>query len=69
MKHFWCQIYTFSLFDEVLQLDKFEGPDFKYNIFFQNYCPKIPKQRIFDPKFRHLDFFSPNFAIRQIREC
>ena len=39
MKHFWCQIYTFSLFDEVLQLDKFEGPDFKYNNIFSKLLP------------------------------
>ena len=34
-RHFLYQIWAFSLFHEVLQLDKFEGADFKYdNIIF-----------------------------------
>ena len=39
-----------------LQLEKFEGADFKYdNNFFSNCSTKIPKQGIFGPKFK--DFY------------
>ena len=36
IRHFWSQIQAFSLFHEILQLDKFKGADFKYgNIIFK----------------------------------
>ena len=31
MRLFWSQILAFSLFHEILQLDKFDASDFKYN--------------------------------------
>ena len=29
--HFWSQIKAFSFFCEILQIDKFEGADLKYD--------------------------------------
>ena len=31
IRHFWSQIQEFWLFREILQIDKFEGADFKYH--------------------------------------
>ena len=45
IRHFWSKIQAFSLFHHNLQLDKFKGADFKYDIsiFLKNSSPKIPK--------------------------
>ena len=79
MRHFWSQICTFSLFHNILELDKFKGVDFKYdNSFFKISSPKISKCGIFGQKYSNkallvpnLSIFvsSQNFAIRQIRRC
>ena len=52
-------------FREILQLDKIEGADFKYDNIIFNFSSKMPKSGFFGPKFK--DFiFSPNFATPQI---
>ena len=56
-KAFWCQIQTFLFFRTILQLDKFEGADFKYDIIFSISRQNIPKSGIFGPKFRNFYFF------------
>ena len=66
--HFWSQIQAFSLFHDILQLDKFKGADFKYdNNFFKILASKYPKtafllkniqMRHFGPKFQHFCFFT-----------
>ena len=40
MRHFWSQIQAFSLFQEVLQLVKFEGAGFKYSGTILKFQPK-----------------------------
>ena len=54
---FWSQIKTFLFFCKILQLDKFEDADYKYD---NNKAPLVPKLGIF--------IFSRNFATRKIRE-
>ena len=49
----------------MLQIDKFEGADFKYDNSFLNSSPKIPKKGTFGPKVRDIHF-SKSFAVRQI---
>ena len=42
IRNFLSQIQAFLFFREILQLEKFEGADFKYeNSFFRNSSPKI----------------------------
>ena len=56
IRHFWSQIQAFLYFCEILQSDKFEGADFKYDNIVFKFQPKIPKSGIFGPKFRHFCF-------------
>ena len=54
-RHFLSQIQAFSLFQDILQLDKFEGADFKFdNIFFQIPAQKYPNHTFL---VQNLDFF------------
>ena len=54
-RHFLSQIQAFSLFQDILQLDKFEGADFKLdNIFFQIPAQKYPNHTFL---VQNLDFF------------
>ena len=40
MMDFWSQIQAFLLFQEILQLEKFEGAGFKYNNIIFKFQPK-----------------------------
>ena len=56
IRHFWSQIQAFLFFREILQLDKCEGVDLKYdNVTFKSQA-KIPKLGVFGHKFRHFCF-------------
>ena len=53
---------------KILELDKFEGVDFKYaTIFFQIATQKYPSKASLVQNSR-IFIFAPNFATRQIRE-
>ena len=39
----WLQIWAFFFLGKILQLEKFEGADFKYDNSFLKYSLKIPK--------------------------
>ena len=56
IRYFWSQIYAFSFFHKILQLDKFEGADFKYNNISFKFQSKIPKLAIFCLKFKYFCF-------------
>ena len=50
---------AFSLFHDILQLDKFEGADFKYdNIFFQIPAQKYPNHTFLIPNLDSFIFLS-----------
>ena len=65
--HFWSKIPKFGIFlsqilaflflHKILQLDKLEGIDFKYNNSFLKFCRKNTQTGTFGPKFRHYCFF------------
>ena len=40
VRHFWSEIEAFVLFSEILQIEKFEGDDFKYGNSFFIIVPK-----------------------------
>ena len=45
IRHFWSQIQVFLFFRKILQLDKFEGADFKYdNSIFKILAQKYPNK-------------------------
>ena len=48
----------FFFFCKILQLDKSEGANFKYDKFFLKFYPKIPRYNMLRPKFRHFCFFA-----------
>ena len=54
--NFLSQILTFLFLRKILQLDKFEGIDFKCNNSFLKFCRKNTQTGIFGPKFRHCFF-------------
>ena len=56
IKYFWSQISAFLSFCKILQLDKFEGVDFKYENITSS--PKILKSSIFGPKFKDFYFYT-----------
>ena len=47
IRHFWSKIYTFSLFHKILQLDKLQGADFKYDNIVFKFQPKNTQIRHF----------------------
>ena len=65
IKHFWSKIPKCGSFGpkfrhfihQILQLDKFEGIDFKYNNRFLKFYCKNTQAGIFGSKFRHYCFF------------
>ena len=68
IRHFWSQIETvWIFFRKILQMDKFESADFKYdNSFLKILAPKHPNKAFLVPDLG-IFIFSRNFAIRQIR--
>ena len=58
MRHFWSQTQAFLLFQEVSQLDKFEGAKFKYNNIIFKFHPKDTHRGIFDLKFNDFYFYA-----------
>ena len=58
MRHFWSQTQAFLLFQEVSQLDKFEGAKFKYNDILFKFYPKDTQRDIFDLKFNDFYFYA-----------
>ena len=44
-------------FREILQVDKLESADFKFDKSFLKFLPENPKQGTFDSKFKHYYFF------------
>ena len=58
---------AFLVLHKILELDKFEGADFKYdNNFFQITAQKYPN-KAFLVRNSQIFIFAPNFATRQIR--
>ena len=58
IRHFWFQIYAFWVFHEILQIDKFEGVDFKYdNSFSKILEQKYPNKKAFLVKNTQLRHF------------
>ena len=56
-------------FRKILQLEKFDGDDLKFdNSFFKVLAQKYPNQAFLVPNLG-IFVFSQNFAIRQIRGC
>ena len=51
IRNFWSQLQAFLFFHEILQLDKFEGADFKYNKIIFKSQPKNNQIRHFGFKF------------------
>ena len=47
IRHFWFQIQALLFFREILQSDKFEGADFKYDNIVFKFQPKITQIRRF----------------------
>ena len=67
IKHFRSQIWAFFILHLTLHQEKFKDADFKCdNIFFQIPAQKYPNMVFLVP---NLEFFSRNFAIRQIWGC
>ena len=69
IRHFWSQIQEFLVFLRNLELDKFEGADFKYdNRFFKTVAQKYPQEAFL---VQNLGIFiiSRNLATRQIQGC
>ena len=65
LRRFLSLIQVFSFSHKILQLDKFEGSDFKYdNIISKR--QQILKSGIFGPKFNGFAF-APNLVSRQIQ--
>ena len=58
MQHIWSQIQAFSLFHEILQIDKFKGAYFKYENIIFKFQPKNTSSRIFGPKFKDFYFYT-----------
>ena len=59
----------FCFFHKILELDKFEGADFKYaNSFFLILVKQYPNKIFLVPNLR-IFVFSQNFQHRQIRGC
>ena len=56
IRYFWSKIQAFLFFQEILELEKIEGADLKYDILFSNSSPKIPKSGIFGPIFKDFQF-------------
>ena len=63
IRHFWSQIQAFSLFHDILQLEKFEGADFKYDNSFIKFQPKNTQIRHFWSQMQPFLFFSENLQI------
>ena len=67
ISHFCSQIQAFLFFRDILQLDKFEGADFKYGNSFQILAPKYPNQAFLVPsfcqKYPSKAFLIPNLGI------
>ena len=64
-KAFWCQIQTFLFFRTILQLDKFEGADFKYDIIVFNFQAKYTQIRHFWSQIQEFLFFHQIFQIHK----
>ena len=64
-KAFWCQIQTFLFFRTILQLDKFEGADFKYDIIVFNFQAKYTQIRHFWSQIQESLFFHQIFQIHK----
>ena len=58
IRHFWSQIQAFLFFREILQLDKFEGADFKYDNIVFKFQPKNTKMRHIWSQIQAFLFFS-----------
>ena len=59
IRHFWSQIQVFLFFRKILQLDKFEGADFKYdNSIFKILAQKYPNKAFLvkNSQIRHFWF-------------
>ena len=63
IRHFWSQIETvWIFFRKILQMDKFESADFKYdNSFLKILAPKHPNKAFLVPDLG-IFIFSRNFA-------
>ena len=57
IRPFWFQFQTFSLFHDILQLDKFEGADFKYGNIAFKFQPKNTQIRHFWSRIQAFLFF------------
>ena len=57
IKHFCSQIQVILFFRQILQLDKFEGADFKYDSIVFKLQSKNTQIRHLRSKFRHFHFF------------
>ena len=57
VKHFWSQVQAFSLFHEILQLDKCEGADFKDGNSFIKFLSKNTQVRYFWCQIQPFSFF------------
>ena len=69
IRHFWAQIELCLIFRKILQLDKFEEVDSKYDNSFLKFQSQNRHLRNFLSKFRSFCFFTKFFAIRQNWEC
>ena len=57
-KQFQTQIQVSLFFPEILQLDKFEGADFKFDNIVFKFQSKATQMKHFVRKFRHLHYFT-----------
>ena len=66
-RHFWSQIQAVSFFHKILQLDKFEGADLKYdNSFLEILALKYGNKSFFVPNL-DIFIFSRNFGLANLK--
>ena len=69
--NFWYQVQTFLFFRKILQLDKFEGTDYRYDNSFLKLQPKnsqIMRQKVKNTQLKHFWSKIQKFFFRDILE-